>query len=83
MADEKKDLTLDDIAKECVNKITFDINLRSGFGAAYRMIDPTMKEEILAGWVHSVKEVLEKSGLTIAISTKPATLPTSPQIGAK
>lgn len=84
----KKEVTLEDIAKECVQRITFDINMRSGFGAAYRMIDPSMKEEILRGWIHSVKEILEKHGLkevakTIPELPKPATMPSAPQIGAK
>jgi len=86
--EEQKEVTLEDIAKECVGKITFDINMRSGFGAAYRMIDPNMKEEILRGWVFSVKEVLEKSGLSVAkevpvVLPKPATMPSPVQIGGK
>lgn len=81
--EEKKELTLEEIAKECVSKITFDINMRSGFGAAYRMIDPNMKEEILKGWIHSVKEVLEKNKLAISTTPKPATMPSVTQIGAK
>jgi len=91
---EEKEVTLEDIAKECVAKITWDINLRSGFGAAYRMIDPAMKEDILKGWIYSVKEVLEKHGLKEVAKNiptpiptkelpKPATMPSAGQIGVK
>lgn len=65
--EEKKAITrptfteeqLDEIAQEILNKIITNINIRSGFGSAYRMIDHPERVEMLDHWKLLIKTVLK------------------------
>lgn len=49
------------VAKDIVNAITQDIGKRSGFGPAYRIINPTIRTDMLRVWEGKIVEIISQN----------------------